>query len=276
MPDVVLAGAAGNLVQVFGEGESAVAVAARAARDAAQAAQVAAESAVGDAEGQADAAALSAQAAASSAGAAAGSASAADTSAQAASGSAGAAAGSASAAAGSASTATTQAGIATTQAGTATTQAGIATAGANTATTQAGIATTQANAAIAAAQNIPTPGTDPTETPRNADLGSAAFVAANALRGRWPVAAGAAYQITPDDWGRTLIAESGTLTWTLPLIAQLPDGWWVQVWNRSGNTLTINRAASAVIGASATSVTVADGAGLTLARRDDTRFERIA
>ncbi|HEV7458239.1 MAG TPA: hypothetical protein VGN96_15820 [Roseococcus sp.] len=156
------------------------------------------------------------------------------------------------------------------------TNAATATAGANTATTQAGIATTQANAAIAAAQNIPTPGTDPTETPRNADLGSAAFVAANALRGRFPAAAGAAYQITADDWGRTLIAESGTLTWTLPLITQLPDGWWVQVWNRSGNTLTINRAASAVIGASAASVTVADGAGLTLARRDDTRFERIA
>jgi hypothetical protein len=111
---------------------------------------------------------------------------------------------------------------------------------------------------------------------RAVDLGSAAFFDAGALRGRFPVAAGAAYQIVADDWGRTLIAESGTLTWTLPVITQLPDGWWVQVWNRSGNTLTIQRAASAVIGASATSITIADGSGVTLARRDDSRFERIA
>lgn len=262
MPDVIQAGSAGNVTLIYSEGESAVAVAARAARVRAEAAATQAETAADSTE--ADAIATAADRVQTGLDRVATGqdrdATAAD---RIATGQ-------------DATTATTQAGIATAQASTATTQAGIATTGATTATTQAGIATTQANAAIAAAQNIPTPGTDPTETPRNADLGSGAFVAANALRGRWPVAAGAAYQITADDWGRTLIAESGTLTWTLPLITELPPGWWVQVWNRSGNTLTINRAATAVIGASATSITVADGAGVTLARRDATRFERIA
>ena len=119
-------------------------------------------------------------------------------------------------------------------------------------------------------------GADPLDVPRAADLGDAAFLGADVLRGRWPVARGAAYQILPQDYGRTLIAETGTLTWTLPPLSELPDGWWVQVWNRSGATLTMTRSGSDVIGAAGTSVTAADGSGLTLARRDGTRFERIA
>lgn len=119
-------------------------------------------------------------------------------------------------------------------------------------------------------------GADPLDVSRNVDVADSAYVPADVLRGRWPAARGAAYQILPSDYGRTLIAETGTLTWTLPLLSDLPDGWWISVWNRSGATLTIARSGSDVIGAAGTSVTAADGSGLALARRDGTRFERIA
>jgi len=128
-------------------------------------------------------------------------------------------------------------------------------------------------AIVGGAQGV---GSDPFEVPRVVDLGSAAFFDADVIRGQWPVARGAAYQILPTDYGLTLIAETGTLTWTLPLLSFLPDGWWGGGWNRSGATLTINRTSPDVIGAAATSVTAADGAGLLLARRNATRFERIA
>jgi hypothetical protein len=119
-------------------------------------------------------------------------------------------------------------------------------------------------------------GAAPLDVTRALDLADSAFMCADMLRGRWPAARGAAYQIVPTDYGRTLIAETGTLTWTLPLLSLLPPGWWFSVWNRSGANLTISRGGSDVIGAAATSLTVADGAGVTIAYRDGTRFERIA
>ncbi len=120
------------------------------------------------------------------------------------------------------------------------------------------------------------PGMAPLRVPRVADLGDAAFWPADGLRGQFPEARGAAYQIGPADFGRALVAETGTLTWTLPLLSDLVAGWWVRVVNRSGNTLTIARAGTDVIGAAATSITVADGASAMIAYRDTTRFERIA
>lgn len=118
-------------------------------------------------------------------------------------------------------------------------------------------------------------GADPLDVPRVAELGSAAFFSAGALRGRWPVAPGAAYQIVPEDYGKLLIADTGTLTWTLPLLSDLPPGWWVAGWNRSGANLTINRTSPDVIGNAGTSLTIADGSGFAIARRDATRFERF-
>jgi hypothetical protein len=118
-------------------------------------------------------------------------------------------------------------------------------------------------------------GGDSMDVPRNVELGCAAFWEADGLRGRFPVARGAAYQLVPQDYGRTLIAETGTLTWTLPLLSSLTTGWWFSAWNRSGNTLTIQRSGADVIGSAGTSVTVADGAGILVALRDTTRFERI-
>lgn len=147
--------------------------------------------------------------------------------------------------------------------------------------TTAGAAATAAAASLASALAI-TGGTQGVglaalDVPRNADLGSAAYWSADGLRGAWPVAQGAAYQITPADYGRTLIAESGTLTWTLPLLSDLDPGWWVRIWNRSGNNLTLNRSGSSdVIGSASTSLTIATASGITIAYRSTARFERIA
>lgn len=194
-----------------------------------------------------------------------------------------AAAASATAAAGSATTAGTQATNAATSATASASSATAAAASASTATTQA---TNAAGSATAAAGSLATAqaivggaqgiGVSAMDVPRNVELGSAAGWDADGLRGRFPVARGAAYQVLPQDWGRTLVAESGTLTWTMPLLAHLTPGWWIEVWNRSGNSLTLQRSASPdVIGSASTSLSVADGTGLRIAYRDSARFERI-
>jgi len=119
-------------------------------------------------------------------------------------------------------------------------------------------------------------GGNPLDVLRNIDVGDAAFFPAAALRGWFTYARGAAYQILPSDYGVALIAETGTLTWTLPLLSNLPDGWWLSVWNRSGAVLTLNRSGADVIGSAGTSVTAANNTGLSLARHDGARFERVA
>ncbi len=118
-------------------------------------------------------------------------------------------------------------------------------------------------------------GAGPLDVVRNIDLGSAAFYSAEVLRGIYPVARGAAYQILETDQGLLLVAESGTLTWTLPRLSTVKFGWNVRVWNRSGANLTISRAGTDVIGAASTSVTVATGTGANFAKRDNTRYEQF-
>ena len=145
-----------------------------------------------------------------------------------------------------------------------------------TATVSAGDAAENSLAAILAlAGGLQAIGPSPLGLVRAIDLGTAAFADANVLRGRPSAARGAAYQMLPQDFGLTLIAESGTLTWTLPLLSALPFGWYVAVWNRSGANLTINRAGSDVIGAAATSLTVATATGAVIGARDATRFELL-
>jgi hypothetical protein len=143
----------------------------------------------------------------------------------------------------------------------------VANAGASAAAAAVSLSTSQA--ITGAVQGI---GTAPLMVPRNAELPPAPTA------GLFPIVRGASYQITPHDAApRVLIAASGTLTWTLPLLSQLDPGWSLRVWNRSGNTLTINRAGTDVIGAADTSVTVANGTGVTLAYGEaGARFERVA
>jgi hypothetical protein len=255
MPDVIVITSGGPMVEIYGEGESAVAIAARAAQVAAATSATAAEEAAGaastDAESTAaDALATAADRVATGQDRIATAADRVQTGLDAA-------------------TATTQAGIATTQAGIATTQAGNALGSANAAASS--LATAQG--ITGAVQGI---GTGSFMAPRNAELGSAAFASVEQLT-RSPLRAITAnYQITADDDLCTLLIESGTVTLTLPLITALPPLWQVRIANRSGNTATVQRAATAVIGAAATSISVADGAVIELTRRDATRFERTA
>jgi hypothetical protein len=195
-----------------------------------------------------------------------------------------------------------QAGIATQAANTAaayvTAQLVAATAAnANTATVQAGIATAQAILAgqqatnaqgsantaagtLAAVQAIGGGligfGVGPVMVPRAAELPAGAWCDPDPLARRPLRVITANYQITPDDDLCTLLIESGSVTLTLPLITGLAPWWVIDIFNRSGAPAAVQRAAGAVIGASATSITVPDGTGVRLMRRDATRFERIA
>ena len=120
-------------------------------------------------------------------------------------------------AAGNASTATTQAGVATTQAG--------------IATTQAGVATTQATAAAASAT-------------------AAAAAAASGLY-RQVLDKSANYTIVAADQGTLFRAStgSGAVTFTLPAISSVTDGFKVSVvkWTSDGNVVNVNRAGSDTI-----------------------------
>jgi hypothetical protein len=110
------------------------------------------------------------------------------------------------------------------------------------------------------------------DVPRNVELGTAAYADAALLRGIFVATQNAAYQILPQDWGRLLLTTSGTNTWTLPLAADVPDGWHVYLKNRSGNNLTIARTSSDTINGT-TSLTVSTGSGLTLVKSGAAAFE---
>jgi len=116
-------------------------------------------------------------------------------------------------------------------------------------------------------------GGDPLDLPRNTELGSAAFVDAWALVGMLVETHDATYQIVPGDLRKVLRATSGTRTWTLPVAADVPLGWWCVAKNRSGNNLTINRGSSDTIDAAATSLTIATGASLTIVKATATTWE---
>ena len=116
-------------------------------------------------------------------------------------------------------------------------------------------------------------GTQPLHLPRAGSLGALAFMEQEALR-VLPNTQNATYQITPHDFGRLLLTTSGTNTWTLPLAADLPEGWWCLYRNRSGNNLTINRSGADTFNAAATTVAISTGAAIgMIVRTSSTTFE---
>ncbi len=117
-------------------------------------------------------------------------------------------------------------------------------------------------------------GTEPLDLPRVVDLGSAAFADADQLTGIFPATLNAAYQIVPLDFGKLLLTTSGTNTWTLPLAADLPDGWWCLLRNRAGANLTIARSGADTLNGAATSVTIATATAIQRAiKTSPTTFE---
>lgn len=109
--------------------------------------------------------------------------------------------------------------------------------------------------------------------PRNTELGSAAFVDAESLLAMPVETHDATFQVLPQDWGKLHRATSGTRTWTLPLAADVPIGWWFVAKNRSGNNLTVNRSGSDTIDAAATSLTIATGTSRRIVKATATTFE---
>jgi hypothetical protein len=116
-------------------------------------------------------------------------------------------------------------------------------------------------------------GTQPLHLPRAGSLGALAFMGQEALR-VLPNTQNATYQITPHDFGKMLLTTSGTNTWTLPLAADLPEGWWCLYRNRSGNNLTINRSGADTFNAAATTLAISTGAAIgMIVRTGATTFE---
>lgn len=105
-------------------------------------------------------------------------------------------------------------------------------------------------------------GLEQADLPRVSELGTAAFADTDMLLARTPNLQNAAYQFVRHDRQRLTYCTSGTNTWTLPLAADLPDGWCAPFRNRSGNNLTVAREATLAdtINGAASSLTVATGA----------------
>ncbi len=106
-------------------------------------------------------------------------------------------------------------------------------------------------------------GTDGLDLPLTTLLGSAAFADFELLLARRPVTRDATYQILPIDfWASFLVTTSGTRTYTLPLLSDMPENIRPLIGkNRSGNNLAIARSGSDTIDAAATSLTVPTGSG---------------
>lgn len=141
---------------------------------------------------------------------------------------------------------------------------------------QAAVALVSASVALAQAivgltQKV---GTEVLSLPRNIELGSAAFVDTEQLRGIYPNTQNAAYQILPQDYGKLLITTTGTNTWTLPEAADLPEGWWCAYRSRGTGNLTINRTGTNTFNASATTIAIPNTAAIGwIIRTSSTTFE---
>jgi hypothetical protein len=151
----------------------------------------------------------------------------------------------------------------------------VAAGGESAAATQAAI---DATYALAQALLVPAYGVgiDPAHLVRALNLGGLAFQDPYAALGLHTITQNAAYQILPQDFGKLVLTTTGTNTWTLPVAAALPAGWYCRLRNRSGNNLTMAVAASDAInaGAGGASLTVATASAmLTCVRTSATTFE---
>jgi hypothetical protein len=116
-------------------------------------------------------------------------------------------------------------------------------------------------------------GTEPLDLVRVNDLGTLAFLDEDVINGFVFKTQNGSYQINSTDKNKLLLTTSGTNTWTLPLLADLPPRWFTRIKNRSGNNLTINRSGSDTINAAATSLTVSNGSSVIIARSAVTTWE---
>jgi hypothetical protein len=232
---------------------NAAAISATASAATATAAATSATNSATSASTSAGSAGTSASTAATSATAAASSATSAGTSATSASSYASSASNSASIATVQASNAGASASLSSSGAANASASAMAASTSATTATTQAGIATTQAGNASTSATNAAASAT--------AAASSAASAAAAAASGlyRQVLDKTANYTILPADAGTLFRANtgSGAITFTLPQISTVTDGFRVSVvkWTSDGNQAIINRSGSDTING-ATSVAI--------------------
>jgi hypothetical protein len=101
-------------------------------------------------------------------------------------------------------------------------------------------------------------------------LGSAAFADIEQIVARRPVVQDLNYQITPQDfWNALLLTTSGIRTYTLPLWADMPALVPALLGkNRSGSSLTINRAGTDTMDAAASSVAVPTGSSYEIYKGD--------
>ena len=118
------------------------------------------------------------------------------------------------------------------------------------------------------------PGTSPAEIPRNSDLGTAAFADIYSIGGIFAVSQTSNYTATLSDFRKIIIATASTLTFTLPLAADVPYGWFCLMKNRSGNGLTIARSGSDTLNSGLTSVSIASSSAVNfVVKTSNTTFE---
>jgi hypothetical protein len=147
----------------------------------------------------------------------------------------------------------------------------LANAGAAGSAAQAAASLASALALAGGAQGIGAGGLD---VPRGIELGTGAFVDWDVATGVYPNLRNADYAVLAGDRHRLTYCTSGEYTWTLPLAADLPDGWFCRLKNRSGAILTVSRQGADTIDGGATTV-IGTGGGRTVVRTSATSFESL-
>lgn len=116
-------------------------------------------------------------------------------------------------------------------------------------------------------------GPGPLSLPRNAELGSAAFWDDMSLGGRFVQQRDTAYQMVPHDFRKLLLGLSGSPTYTLPLAADVPVGWWVEVKARD-TTVTVARSGADTIDGG-TSLSITTGTSRRIIRSGAASYEAV-
>lgn len=116
-------------------------------------------------------------------------------------------------------------------------------------------------------------GIDLADLVRAGQLGGMAFMEPTTTLGRFVNTKDETYQIRPDDFAKVLLLTSGTRTHTLPLAADLPEGWWCMWNNRSGNNYTVNRSGTDTFNAAATTIALSTGDWGFIIRTSSSTFE---
>lgn len=121
-------------------------------------------------------------------------------------------------------------------------------------------------------------GTQPMELPRNTELGAMAFIGRTERLHLYPMDVGDdSHTITPDDMGKLVLSDAGTVTLPAGTAPGMGVGWIVAVKNyHSSNSLTVDCDGGSDTIDGGASISIAAGGWAIIVQNDDDSFISLA